>query len=83
MMQYFRETVSNEGVRGLYRGMSQPLITGLPIGTLLFVGEAFAKKRLRTMGFQDEFSTSFVSGTFSALLALTIIVPFDLIKTRA
>mmetsp|Transcript_24583 Transcript_24583/g.38146 ORF Transcript_24583/g.38146 Transcript_24583/m.38146 type:complete len:110 (+) Transcript_24583:208-537(+) len=41
------------------------------------------KRELQHLGFEEGFATSFISGSFSGVLALSVLVPFDLLKCRA
>ena len=42
-----KKTLANEGFRGLYKGMSTPLVGVAPIFALSFFGNNFGKEQIR------------------------------------
>lgn len=81
-MDCFRTTVSQEGVRGLFRGMSSPLVGSLVFNSLLFGCFEEFKKLLSPEG---QPATPLVFATSAALTGVvesSVYCPTELIKTR-
>ncbi|XP_023031567.1 congested-like trachea protein isoform X2 [Drosophila willistoni] len=75
------KTIKNEGVRGLYKGMSAPLTGVAPIFAMCFAGYALGK-RLQQRGEDAKltYSQIFVAGSFSGLFSTLIMAPGERIK---
>ncbi|XP_062121249.1 congested-like trachea protein isoform X2 [Drosophila sulfurigaster albostrigata] len=75
------KTIRQEGVRGLYRGMSAPLTGVAPIFAMCFAGYAVGK-RLQQRGEDAKltYSQIFVAGSFSGLFSTFIMAPGERIK---
>eukprot|EP00118_Oscarella_pearsei_P027654 m.311258 g.311258 ORF g.311258 m.311258 type:complete len:300 (+) comp63451_c0_seq1:19-918(+) len=77
-----RKTVSNEGLRGLYKGMAAPIIGVTPIFAVSFWGYAVGKK-LQTWNDPQKELTSlshFNAGVISGLFTTSVMVPGERIK---
>mmetsp|Transcript_2462 Transcript_2462/g.6644 ORF Transcript_2462/g.6644 Transcript_2462/m.6644 type:complete len:277 (+) Transcript_2462:1043-1873(+) len=81
------KTLRSEGVRGLYRGVSAPLVASTPIYAISFwgydVGQTLVKKYLRSQG--DEIRPLTIpeitlAGGFSALPMIIVMAPTERIK---
>ncbi|KAL9923195.1 congested-like trachea protein [Glossina fuscipes] len=76
-----RKTIKNEGYRGLYKGMSAPLVGITPIFALCFAGYSLGKRVQQT---EDStkltYRQIFVAGSFSGLLSTIIMAPGERIK---
>lgn len=75
------KTIRNEGVKGLYKGMSAPLTGVAPIFAMCFAGYAVGK-RLQQRGEDAKltYSQIFVAGSFSGLFSTFIMAPGERIK---
>ncbi|XP_023161536.1 congested-like trachea protein isoform X3 [Drosophila hydei] len=75
------KTIRNEGVRGLYKGMSAPLTGVAPIFAMCFAGYALGK-RLQQRGEDSKltYPQIFVAGSFSGLFSTFIMAPGERIK---
>ncbi|XP_030556076.1 congested-like trachea protein isoform X1 [Drosophila novamexicana] len=75
------KTIRNEGVRGLYKGMSAPLTGVAPIFAMCFAGYALGK-RLQQRGEEAKltYPQIFVAGSFSGLFSTFIMAPGERIK---
>lgn len=78
----FLKTVKNEGVRGLYRGMTTPIL-GVPcIFALSFFGFSLGKRLMATQ-FPDEdlpMHHLLVAGSLSGVMTALVVTPGDRIK---
>lgn len=76
-----KKTVSNEGVRGLYKGMGAPLAGVAPIFAISFFGYGVGKKLFGPENAAD-FTTAhyFVAGAFSGIFTTSIMAPGERIK---
>lgn len=81
MIDCARKTIRNEGVTGLYKGMSAPLVGVAPIFSLSFFGFSVGKR------LQQEHSTDvlrpgqlFAAGMLSGVMTTTIMAPGERIK---
>ena len=80
-----KKTLANEGFRGLYKGMSTPLVGVAPIFALGFFGNNFGKEQIRKFtgnSTQQELGVASLAlaGGFSGLLATSIMAPGERIK---
>mmetsp|Transcript_42144 Transcript_42144/g.64633 ORF Transcript_42144/g.64633 Transcript_42144/m.64633 type:complete len:141 (-) Transcript_42144:303-725(-) len=83
MTQCFKDLLANEGVRGFYKGLAQPVLAGLPSSTIAFVGQAAVKRELNRVGIEGGLAPSYIAGFLSGIMTLFIYVPTDLMKCRA
>lgn len=81
------KTLRSEGVRGLYRGVSAPLVASTPIYAISFwgydVGQTLVKKFLRAQGDDERQPTIreiMLAGGFSALPMIIVMAPTERIK---
>lgn len=76
-----KKTVSNEGVRGLYKGMGAPLAGVAPIFAISFLGYGVGK-RLFGPENPDQFRVVhyFTAGAFSGIFTTSIMAPGERIK---
>lgn len=86
MMDCGRKMIAKDGIRrGLYRGMSAPLVAVTPIFAVYFWGFDMGKKIWKSAaGTPDSLSTAGIifAGGFSALPGTLVMVPGDLIKVK-
>lgn len=77
----FKKTISNEGVRGLYKGMGAPLMGVAPIFAISFFGYGVGK-RIFGPSEGQEFTTLqyFAAGAFSGIFTTIIMAPGERIK---
>ena len=81
------KTLRSEGVRGLYRGVSAPLVASSPIYAISFwgydVGQTVVKKFLRKPGDDQRQLTVpeiMLAGGFSALPMIIVMAPMERVK---
>ncbi|XP_072422672.1 mitochondrial carnitine/acylcarnitine carrier protein-like isoform X2 [Chiloscyllium punctatum] len=76
-----RKTVGNEGLSGLYKGMSAPLLAITPITAVIFFGYGVGKK-LQQRHPEDPLSRPqlFVAGMVSGVFSTVILSPVERIK---
>ena len=79
-----RETISKEGMGGLYRGFAINIWGSIPAAGLYFGSYEFFKSRtLEHKFFQDHpFVAYLCGGMFAETVACIIFVPVDVIKER-
>jgi len=85
-----RETLSGQGIRGLYRGVSAPLVATAPMFAVSFWGYDMGKRLVRTSEEGDPSSKAIsaplsvpqicLAGAFSALPSTVIMAPSERIK---
>ncbi|XP_037958100.1 congested-like trachea protein [Teleopsis dalmanni] len=75
------KTIKNEGVRGLYKGITAPLTGVAPIFAMCFAGYALGK-RIQQTGDNTKltYTQIFVAGGFSGLFSTCIMAPGERIK---
>lgn len=80
----FTNTIKNEGIKGLYKGLPIAILGAMPACILYFGSYEFAKKRLLLFkNFSNsEFLMYFISGMFAETISCLIFVPVDVIKER-
>jgi hypothetical protein len=84
MKKCLADMVRKEGVRGLFKGIAQPIVASVPNNSSVFVTQHFAKTALKEYNpAMSDLQTEFISGSFGALVALSVVVPSDLMKVRA
>ncbi|KAG9947082.1 hypothetical protein KCU61_g6701, partial [Aureobasidium melanogenum] len=84
-MDVVRKTVAKEGlVRGLYAGVSAPLVGVTPMFAVSFWGYDLGKKLVKTFSTvnNDQFSTGQIcaAGAFSAVPTTAVAAPFERVK---
>lgn len=76
-----RKTITNEGVRGLYKGMSAPLTGVAPIFAVCFAGYGLGKRLQQTDDNKKlTYPQIFVAGSFSGIFSTLIMAPGERIK---
>lgn len=76
-----KKTIANEGVRGLYKGMSAPLTGVAPIFAVCFAGYALGKRLQQSDANKKlTYSQIFVAGSFSGIFSTLIMAPGERIK---
>lgn len=76
-----KKTVTNEGVRGLYKGMGAPLAGVAPIFALSFFGYGVGKRWFGPDS-PEKFTVVhyFIAGAFSGIFTTSIMAPGERIK---
>ncbi|XP_036321471.1 congested-like trachea protein [Rhagoletis pomonella] len=75
------KTIKNEGVKGLYKGMSAPLTGVAPIFALCFAGYSLGKRVQQTgENTKLNYTQIAIAGSFSGLLSTVITAPGERIK---
>ena len=73
-----------EGLRGLFKGMTQPLIASVPWNSGVFFIQHHSKNYMQSQFPQmSNLKVEFIAGGIGSLLSLTVLVPTDLLKCRA
>ena len=68
------QTISTEGIRGLYRGFLFTATTSMPASCLYFTGQEWSRTHL--------FSNALMSGFFAETISCLLYVPIDVVKER-
>jgi len=77
----FGKTLSNEGIRGLYKGMATPVMMVTPLFALAFFGFGLGKKIVQTVQPGDLTPTKlFVAGGISGFVTTFAVAPVERIK---
>jgi len=80
----FKKTLTNEGVRGLYKGMAAPLVGVAPIFALSFAGFSVGKQLVSSVKQDKDAELSlpelFVAGGVAGVLSTVIMAPGERIK---
>ncbi|XP_055386163.1 congested-like trachea protein [Condylostylus longicornis] len=74
------KTIKNEGFRGLYKGMSAPLVGVVPIFAISFFGYGLGKRLLQTGDNKLTYNDHFLAGAFSGCFTTIIVAPGERIK---
>lgn len=84
MTKLFRETMQNEGIKGLYRGFGIHVGGSIPAGGLYFGSYEFFKKHTLKNEYlqQHAFISYLLGGIFAETVSCIIFVPVDVIKER-
>ena len=82
--QAFRVTVTNEGVRGLYKGLTFAALGCLPAVCLYFTSYELSKQKLLEYSLfkNNAFLAYFASGMIAETVSCLFFVPIDVIKER-
>jgi hypothetical protein len=75
-------TISNEGIKGLYKGLPVAVIGSLPASVLYFGTYEWCKKHLLNNLKSSEFLMYFIGGMVAEAVSCIIYVPVDIIKER-
>jgi predicted xylose isomerase-like sugar epimerase len=81
-----RELVQREGARGLWKGMTQQFIAAVPGMSVMFFVMDQTKSALKDHKYganMDNVSLGMYSGAVAGGARVFVLVPFDLLKTRA
>jgi solute carrier family 25 carnitine/acylcarnitine transporter 20/29 len=78
----FLSTVKNEGIRGLFKGVSSPLVGVTAINTLLFGVYGFFLEMQTTTGTQPTLTQIFMAGAGSGFINSFISGPVELTKIQ-
>lgn len=83
----FRQSIRSDGVLGLYRGISAPLVGAALENSSLFFFERIGRETLVKMGFcaRDEpmpLSALWFTGAFSGVFTSFVLTPVELVKCR-
>lgn len=84
--QCARQLVQREGARGLWKGMTQQFLAAVPAMSVMFFVMDRTKNALKNHKFgsdMDNVSLGMYSGAVAGGARVFILVPFDLLKTRA
>lgn len=81
MLDCIRKTVHSEGVKGLYKGMSAPLVGVVPIFAVSFMGFSVGK-RLQQKSPDDQLNAAqlFAAGGLSGVFTTSVMAPGERIK---
>jgi hypothetical protein len=84
ILNVFQNTIKNEGLKGLYKGLPVSVFGSMPASVLYFGSYEWAKKKLLTFKnfSQGEFLMYFLGGMFAETISCLIYVPVDVIKER-
>lgn len=77
----FRVTFAEEGLRGLYRGMSMSILASFPANCIYYSTYEAAKQFLIQSAW-PQFAVYFAAGMFAETISCVIFVPIDVIKER-
>lgn len=86
-LQSLKKTVRNEGVRGLFKGLSSPLVGNVPIQAMLFGGFGFFMKLLNFNQYHSSTAAQplwhhFVAGSAIGVLQVPLTCSIELVKIR-
>jgi len=78
------ETLTHEGVSGLYKGLAQPLMVATPVNSTVFVTTDCCNHALQKRWPEmSSANSSLISGCVAGFATLFVFVPADLLKCRA
>ena len=75
------QTLRNEGVSGMYRGVTPPLVNSFALNAMAFGGFESGKRVLDGRVASDAWKT-FWAGSYAGFIQCAALVPFDLVKCR-
>jgi len=82
--QCLKNLVKYEGPLSLWKGLAQPLMYTVPVTSVLFITSEFSKPQLRKQWPEmTPFRQSLIAGALSGFTCLFVLVPGDLLKSRA
>jgi solute carrier family 25 (mitochondrial carnitine/acylcarnitine transporter), member 20/29 len=80
----FRKTLKSEGFKALYRGMMAPVLSQMPINSVLFAAEEAATRYLEGGSVvpksEQKHSNQYIAGAFAGYIQCIVLVPFDRVK---
>lgn len=84
MMDCLRKITAKHGIKGLFTGMTAPLVAISPVFAIYFWGFDLGQKIVRRATGSNEVSLGGVvfAGAFSAIPGAFVLLPFDLIKVK-
>ena len=74
-------TVRREGVLGMYRGATPPLLNSFVLNAIMFAGYGHGSRVLQGHGLTDA-SRTFLAGSYAGALQVVALVPVDAVKCR-
>lgn len=74
--------VSQEGIRGFYRGFSFAFVGSIPAGMLYFTCYEKARDSMKAWGLQSAALTSLTAGFLAEAMSCVMWVPLDVLKER-
>ena len=82
MIGIMRHVIKTDGIAGFYRGVSAPLVSTLPIGSLSFWGFDTGKRLVRSWTGQQDLTVAqlCLASILSSLATTTVMVPSERIK---
>eukprot|EP01029_Cantina_marsupialis_P009838 TRINITY_DN226_c0_g1_i2.p2 TRINITY_DN226_c0_g1~~TRINITY_DN226_c0_g1_i2.p2 ORF type:complete len:290 (-),score=89.70 TRINITY_DN226_c0_g1_i2:1402-2271(-) len=81
-MDCFRTLVKKEGLLGLYKGVSSPLVGLGAVNAVLFMANEFAKRHLADEQGHLSMPRIVAAGVFAGLAQTTVVCPFELVMVR-
>ena len=72
----------NEGFSGLYKGVTQPIISSVPVASLIFLIKDWMTTWLLNLNISEN-KASIAAGATAGMASLIITVPSELLKCRA
>ena len=75
------KTVRNEGVLGMYRGATPPVLNSFVLNAIMFAGYGHGMRCLEGSGL-SEMSRVFLAGSYAGALQVFTLVPVDVVKCR-
>lgn len=88
MMAEFQHIVRNEGVVGLYRGLTPSLLRDVPFSSIYWMSIEYCRNRWkhydqgRSLSAVEHAGRALVNGTLSGMIAAACTTPLDVIKTN-
>ncbi|OXU28947.1 hypothetical protein TSAR_009805 [Trichomalopsis sarcophagae] len=80
MQQALKTVVQQNGVRGLWMGLSATLLRDVPFSAIYWFNYEGIKKKFPSS--QQTFAFSFVAGALAGSIAAFVTIPFDVVKTH-
>ncbi|KAA8902698.1 hypothetical protein TRICI_005829 [Trichomonascus ciferrii] len=77
----FKQSIKHEGIRGLYRGISSPIVGAAAENASLFWGYNLAQRLVSPIGLSP-MAASLVCGSISGVVTSFILTPIELIKCK-
>ena len=83
IMHGLQTIATEEGVKGLYKGLIPNIIRDIPFSALAFsFFTQYQKVLVKSLGEDQEIAVKFLSGVMAAFTATMLTHPFDVVKTR-
>ena len=80
-MDCVQQTLRTEGLLGMYRGVTPPVVNSFALNAITFGGYESGKRMLDGR-INSSFWKTFWAGSYAGLLQCAALVPFDLVKCR-